>query len=70
MSPANFHQSSKPDREERIDVAIAELAPRYMQGYGPLSEEGAADLNGIVAELESAVKELAQYIPRPAAGER
>ncbi|MGA7459893.1 MAG: hypothetical protein WBW69_06690 [Candidatus Korobacteraceae bacterium] len=52
-----------------IDVAIAELAPRYMRGYGPVSEEGTADLNGIVAELESAVKELAQYIPKPAAGD-
>jgi hypothetical protein len=52
-----------------IDIAIAELAPRYMRGYGPVSEEGAADLSGIVAELESAVKELAQYIPKPAAGD-
>lgn len=49
-----------------IDIAIAELAPHHMRGYGPISEEGAADLNGIVAELESAVKELTQYISRPA----
>jgi GTP-binding protein EngB required for normal cell division len=52
-----------------IDVAIAELAPHYMRGYGPVSEEGAADLNGIVSELESAVKELAQCISRPATGD-
>ncbi len=48
-----------------IDIAIAELAPHYMRGYGSVSEEGAADLNGIVAELESAVKELTQYVSRP-----
>jgi len=52
-----------------IDIAIAELAPRYMRGYGPVSDEGAADLNGIVAELESAVKELAQDISRSATGQ-
>ena len=52
-----------------IDIAIAELAPHYMRGYGPVSEEGAADLNGIVAELESVVNELAQCISRPAAGD-
>ncbi len=52
-----------------IDIAIAELAPRYMRGYGPVSEKGAADLNGIVAELESSVKQLAQYISKPATGD-
>ena len=44
-----------------MDIAIAELAPRYMRGYGPISSEGAADLNGIVAELESAVKEIRKF---------
>ncbi len=51
-----------------IDIAIAELAPRYMRGYGPVSEEGAADLNSIVAELEAGVKQLTQYIAQPATG--
>jgi hypothetical protein len=41
-----------------VDIAIAELAPRHMRGYGPVSDEGAADLDGIVAKLESTVKEL------------
>ncbi len=45
-----------------IEIALAELAPRYMRGYGPVSEEGATDLNGLVAELQSAVKELDRYI--------
>lgn len=51
-----------------IDIAIAELAPHYMRGYGPVSEEGAADLNGIVAELQSAIKELTRYVLQPRGG--
>ncbi len=51
-----------------IDIAIAELAPHYMRGYGPVSEEGAADLNGIVAELQSAIKELTRYMLQPRGG--
>ncbi len=45
-----------------IDIAIAELAPRYMRGYGPVSEQGATDLHRIVAELQAAVKELHGYV--------
>jgi GTP-binding protein EngB required for normal cell division len=52
-----------------VDIAIAELAPHYMRGYGPVSEEGAADLNGIAAELQSAIKELTRYIVQPNAGD-
>jgi GTP-binding protein EngB required for normal cell division len=52
-----------------VDIAIAELAPHYMRGYGPVSEEGAADLNGIVAELRSAIKELTRYVLQPKAGD-
>ena len=52
-----------------VDIAIAELAPNYMRGYGPVSEAGAADLNGIVAELQSAIKELTRYVLQPRAGD-
>ena len=48
-----------------IDIAIAELAPRHMKGYGPVSEQGATDLNTIVAQLENAVREVTQYVSRP-----
>jgi GTP-binding protein EngB required for normal cell division len=48
-----------------VEIAIAELAPHYMRGYGPVSPEGAADLNGIVAELQSAIKELMRYVLQP-----
>ncbi len=52
-----------------VDIAIAELAPRYMRGYGPVSEDGAADLNGIVGELQSAIKELTHYVLQPRAAD-
>jgi hypothetical protein len=49
-----------------IEIAIAELDPRYMRGYGPVSEEGAADLYRVVAELQFAAKALHRYILQPA----
>ena len=52
-----------------VEIAIAELAPHYLRGYGPVSERGAADLQGIVAELQSAVKEMHRYVLQPRAGE-
>jgi hypothetical protein len=48
-----------------IDIAIAELAPRYMRGYGPVSEEAATDLQRIVVELQSVVRELRSYMVQP-----
>ena len=44
-----------------IEIAIAELAPHYMRGYGPVSEQGATDLHRAIAELQSTVKELHGY---------
>jgi GTP-binding protein EngB required for normal cell division len=52
-----------------VEIAIAELAPHYMRGYGPVSEQGAADLHGVVAELQSAVKELHRYVLQPGPGD-
>jgi GTP-binding protein EngB required for normal cell division len=52
-----------------VEIAIAELAPHYMRGYGPVSEDGVTDLNGIVAELQSAAKELHRYILQPRSGD-
>lgn len=48
-----------------IEIAIAELAPRYMRGYGAVSEEVATELHGMVAELQGVVKELHRYILQP-----
>jgi len=52
-----------------VEIAIAELAPDYMRGYGPVSESGATDLYGVVAELQSAVKELHRYVLQPHPGD-
>jgi len=52
-----------------VEIAVAELAPHYMRGYGPVSEQGAADLHGVVAELQSAVKELHRYVLQPGPGD-
>ncbi len=49
-----------------IGIAITELDPHYMRGYGAVSEQGATDLRGAVAELQSTVKELHGFLqPNP-----
>jgi hypothetical protein len=48
-----------------IEIAIAELAPRYMRGYGPVSEQAATDLQRMVGELQSVVRELHRYMAQP-----
>ena len=53
-----------------IEIAIAELAPHYMRGYGAVSEQGATDLQGVIAELQSTVKELHGYLLRSNPGDR
>jgi hypothetical protein len=41
-----------------IEIAIAELAPEHMRGYGPVSAEGRNDLRKVIAELQSTVRDL------------
>lgn len=41
-----------------VEIAIAELAPHHMRGYGPVSDEGASDLKRIMDELEGSVEAL------------
>jgi hypothetical protein len=45
-----------------VEIAIAELAPHYMRGYGAVSAEAAADLHDIAQTLELGVKELHHYV--------
>ena len=45
-----------------IDIAVAELAPRYVRGYGPVSDEGAADLDRIVNGLQTSVNDLMRFV--------
>ncbi len=45
-----------------IDIAVEELKPHYMRGYGDLPEAAAIELNGIVGELCGLVSKLDQYL--------
>ncbi len=45
-----------------VEIAIEELSPDRMEGYGSVSETGAADLNGIMQDLQSIVQQLHDYV--------
>jgi len=45
-----------------IEIAIEELKPKYMRGYGDVSEAVVTELNGIVGELLSLVSEFDRYL--------
>jgi len=45
-----------------IDIAVEELKPQYMRGYGDLSEAAVIELNGIAGELRSLVSKLDRYL--------
>lgn len=45
-----------------IDIAIEELKPSYMRGYGAVSEDATGELNGVVYELRSLVEGMERYI--------
>ena len=39
-----------------IDIAIEELKPRYMRGYGTVTKDATAELNEVISELHSLVE--------------
>jgi hypothetical protein len=45
-----------------IDIAVEELRPRYMHGYGELPPPAQEALNGIVAELNDLVRQFNSYL--------
>jgi len=45
-----------------IDIAVEELEPRYMRGYGDVPKAAAAELNRIVGELHGLVSKLDHYL--------
>lgn len=51
-----------------VDIAVEELRPRYMRGYGELPTAVETELNGIVGELETLVGKLDHFVT-DAAGE-
>ncbi len=47
-----------------IDIAVEELKPEYMRGYGQVPADAAVELNGIAGELRGLVNQLDQYVAR------
>lgn len=45
-----------------VDIAVEELKPKYMRGYGEVPESVATDLNGIVGELAGLISRLDRYL--------
>ena len=45
-----------------IEVAVEELKPKYMKGYGPVSASGGRDLNKISGELHGLMAEFERYL--------
>ena len=45
-----------------VDIAAEELKPKYMRGYGEVSETAAAELNGIAGELQGLVQKLDGFV--------
>ncbi|MHB1937716.1 MAG: hypothetical protein ACYCOR_14170 [Acidobacteriaceae bacterium] len=45
-----------------IDIAIEELKPSYMQGYGAVPEDAVSELNGAIDELHSVVENMQRYV--------
>jgi hypothetical protein len=47
-----------------IDIAIEELKPRYLRGCGPVPEDAVIELNRLISELGSLVKDMDSYVRR------
>jgi GTP-binding protein EngB required for normal cell division len=49
-----------------VDIAVEELKPEYMRGYGEVHPATAIELNGIAGELQGLVRQLDHYLTRGA----
>jgi len=47
---------------EFVGIALTEIGPEYMRGYGKVPESAIADLNGLVTELNALVDKLDAYL--------
>jgi GTP-binding protein EngB required for normal cell division len=45
-----------------VDIAIEELKPHYMRGFGPVPDDAVRELNGVVHELRSLVTGMERYL--------
>lgn len=46
------------------DMAIEELLPKHMKGYGQLSEAAENELNAMVAQLKDLIREISDKLPK------
>jgi GTP-binding protein EngB required for normal cell division len=47
---------------EFVGIALTEIGPKYMRGYGKVPESAITDLNGLVTELNTLVDKLDAYL--------
>jgi GTP-binding protein EngB required for normal cell division len=45
-----------------VDIAIEELKPHYMRGFGPVPDDAVSELNGVVHELRALVTGMERYL--------
>ena len=45
-----------------IDIAVEELKPHYMRGFGPVPDDAVSELNGVVHELRALVTGMERYL--------
>jgi len=45
-----------------IDIAVEELKPHYMRGFGQVPEDAVSELNGVVHELRSLITATERYL--------
>lgn len=45
-----------------VDIALEELKPSYMRGYGPVPKDAVTELNGVIYELRSLVTGMERYL--------
>ena len=45
-----------------VEIAIEEMRPSYMLGYGAVPEGAASELNGVIDELRSLVEGMQRYM--------
>jgi hypothetical protein len=45
-----------------VDIAIEELKPKYLRGSGAVPEDAVNELNGVIHELRSVLKDMEEYV--------
>src|ERR1700728_3954123 len=45
-----------------VDIAIEELKPHYMRGFGAVPDDAVSELNGVVHELRALISGMERYV--------